>query len=113
MFEATILNILLLTQPTHKDVKTHCNLTRQLLDHYHQTLRDRQVYWLARERAKTVGDVLVVICDSYDKAKVTLPRWPFQRCPKRALYEKIRRKLTAVTQYVSYNMFVVQDCFSI
>ena len=77
-------------------MKAHCELTRQLLDHYQQTLRDRQIYWMARERAKTVGDLLVIICDSYDKAKVTLPRWPFQRCPKKAVYEKLRRRLPAV-----------------
>ena len=79
------------SMPLPEDVKKYCELSQQLLDHYLKTLQDRQTYWTARERAKTVGDLLVLNIDSYDKAKVTLPRWPFQRCPKRAIYDQVRR----------------------
>lgn len=78
-----------------QDVSLHCQLSERLLQHYHKTLEDRKLYWLARERAKSVGDMLVLIIDSYDKAKVVLPRWPFQRCPKRSYYEQVRRRLCA------------------
>lgn len=45
---------------------------------------------MARERARQHGDMLVLIIDSYDKAKVTLPRFPFQRTPKKPIYEQIK-----------------------
>lgn len=70
-------------------------MSDRLLQHYMKTLKDRQIYWAARERAKTVGDVLVLIIDSYDRAKVVLPRFPFQRTPKKAIYDQIRSALTA------------------
>lgn len=78
-----------------EDLKSHCQFSQQLLNHYFAVLEDRKVYYTARERGKTFKDVLVLIIDSYDKAKVTLPRWPFQRCPKRPIYEQVRRSLSA------------------
>lgn len=77
-------------------MKDHCYWSDRLLDHYHRTFNDRQVYWAARERAKTHGDLLCMIIDSYDKGKVTLPRWPFGRVPKKTLYEATHRKLSAL-----------------
>jgi hypothetical protein len=65
-----------------KDLQEQSLWSDRLLTHYFQTFSDRQVYWTARERAKTFGDMLVVIIDSYDKCKVTLPRWAFGRTPK-------------------------------
>ena len=85
-----------------KDVKDHCRYSDELLAHYAQTYRDREVYWVARERAKTCGDILVLIIDSYDKAKVTLPRWPFGRTPKKTLYESVRRTLVAMGIFLNY-----------
>ena len=76
-----------------KDMAEHCQLSDRLLSHYFITFKDRQVYYLARERSKTHGDLLTMIVDSYDKAKVTLPRWPFGRPPKKTIYESVRRAL--------------------
>ena len=81
---------------SQKDVKEHCLWSDRLLDHYLKTFNDRQVYWTARERAKTHGDLMVLILDSYDKGKVTLPRWPFSRTPKKVCYETIHRWQSAV-----------------
>ena len=66
-----------------------------LLSHYTKTFADRSVYWTARERSKTHQDLLTMAVDSYDKGKVTLPRWPFQRTPKKAIFESTHRNLTA------------------
>ena len=58
---------------------------------------DREVYWVARSRSRIQKDLVVLIIDSYDKAKVTLPRYPFGRTPKKPVFEKIRRSLAALT----------------
>lgn len=49
---------------------------RPALGHFTQQWRDREVYWLARDRARTVRDMACNIIDRYDKAKVALPRYP-------------------------------------
>jgi hypothetical protein len=69
----------------------HLYWSNALLHHYSRTWSDRQIYWLIRERATKHNDVLVCIIDSYDKAKVTLPRFPFGRTPKKPVYERIHR----------------------
>lgn len=81
-----------------KDLKSHAEYSDRLLTHYSQTLKDRQIYWCARDRARIHGDILVLIIDSYDKAKVCLPRFPFQRTPKKPIYDRIRRTLFAFRQ---------------
>ena len=78
-----------------QDVQEHVRWCDALLHHYTRTWQDRQIYYLARQRAKVHGDILVLIIDSYDRAKVTLPRYPFQRTPKKPVYERVRRNLTA------------------
>lgn len=85
-------------------MREHCRKSDELLAHYFQTYCDRAVYWTARERARTCGDILVLIIDSYDKAKVTLPRWPFQRTPKKPIYEATRRD--SFEYYSSFFMFL-------
>ena len=89
-----------------KDVQLHCQLSEKLLEHYAKTLEDRKTYWAARERSKSVGDLLTIIVDSYDKAKVVLPRWPFQRCPKRSYYEQVRRQLSALECHSFWIWFI-------
>lgn len=76
----------------YKDMKEHVYWSDCLLHHYSRTWQDRQIYWMARERAQRHNDLLVLILDSYDHAKVCLPRFPFGRTPKRPIYEQIRRK---------------------
>ena len=82
-----------------KDLKSHCYWSDRLLDHYFRTLSDRQIYWLARERAKSFGDLLVMAIDSYDKAKVTVPRRAFGRTPKKPIYEQTHRELPAMVKF--------------
>ena len=73
-------------------MKEHSYWADLLLQHYQATWKDREVYWMARDYAKHhPGSMLVCIIDSYDKAKVTLPRWPYGRVPKKPFYEKTRR----------------------
>jgi hypothetical protein len=74
-----------------KDFRTHAQECDALLQHYVQQFRDREVYWLAREYSRAREGLLTVIIDSYDKAKLSLPRWPFGRVPKKSLYEETRR----------------------
>ena len=78
-----------------EDVGEHCKWSDFLLSHYTKTFADRSVYWTARERSKTHQDLLTMAVGSYDKGKVTLPRWPFQRTPKKAIFESTHRNLTA------------------
>ncbi len=74
-----------------QDVSDHSRLCDQLLGHYTEAWRDRQVYYQARQRAKCQNDLLVMILDSFDKCKMVLPRWKYGRVPKRSLYENTHR----------------------
>ena len=78
-----------------KDFKTHALKCDELLAHYTLMFRDREIYWLARDRSESQKDLLTMIIDSYDKAKVQLPRWPMNRTPKRPIYEATRSALTS------------------
>ena len=80
------------TAPT-QDFKREAEIARDLFSHFTRTWRDRQVYWLAKERARVQQDLLVVIVDSYDHAKMSLPKFPKGRTPKRSLYENTRSTL--------------------
>jgi len=51
------------------------------------------MYWCLREYSRAHEGLVAVIIDSYDKAKLSLPRWPFSRTPKKSLYEETRRSL--------------------
>ena len=74
-----------------QDFARHADLCNQLLAHYHSQFLDRKTYWSARERSRTHGDLMCLIIDSFDRAKLSLPTWPLKRCPKRAFYETINR----------------------
>ena len=65
------------------DFAEHARLCDLLLGHYTQQWRDREVYWLARDRSQAQKDLLCIIVDSYDKAKVALPKFPGGRTPKK------------------------------
>ena len=79
------------------DFAEHARLCDLLLGHYTQQWRDREIYWLARDRSQAQKDLLCIIVDSYDKAKVTLPRFPGGRTPKKTLYENTRRISTHIS----------------
>ena len=87
------------------DFQKHAQLCDQLLGHYTQQWRDRELYWLARDRSQCQQDLLCVIVDSYDKAKVMLPKWPGNRCPKKTLYENTRRLLSFLLA-IFYSWFI-------
>lgn len=76
-----------------KDFRAHATHCDELLQHYTQQFRDREVYWVARQFSQAKQGLLTVIIDSYDKAKLSVPRWPFNRCPKKSVYEETRRTL--------------------
>ena len=78
---------------TLQDFQESINLQDELLAHYTSQWRDREIYWLCRQRSRSVGDVLCCIIDSYDKAKIMLPAYPQKRTPKSQVYEVIRRIL--------------------
>eukprot|EP00438_Fugacium_kawagutii_P009209 Skav234301 [mRNA] locus=scaffold2271:348814:349023:- [translate_table: standard] len=67
------------------------------MNHFNRTWEDRQIYYMARERAKMQKDLLTLIIDSYDHAKMVLPKWPMMnRTPKRTIYEGTRRTLKEI-----------------
>ena len=51
-------------------------------------------YWSARQRSRSYEDIFVCIIDSYDKAKICLPKFPRSRTPKGVIYETVRRALS-------------------
>ena len=78
----------------HKDFKVHAALCDELLGHYSAQWADRQVYWKARDRSSIQKDLLTIIIDSFDRSKVSLPKWPLNRTPKRTVYELHLRSFT-------------------
>ena len=78
-----------------KDFQQHAVLCDRLLGHYSLQWRDRSTYWVARDRSQLHQDLICLIIDSYDKAKCLVPRFPFQRTPKRTVYEQYKRTMTA------------------
>ena len=82
-----------LAQINSKDFAIAAEISSQLLHHYTQTWRDREVYWLARERGKVQRDMCVIILDSYDHAKMVLPKWPMSRTPKKTILEQTQRTM--------------------
>lgn len=75
----------------NKDFKVHADLCDQLLSHYTAQWADRQVYWKARAFSANRKGMLCVIIDTFDRAKLSLPKWPYGRTPKRATYEITNR----------------------
>ena len=86
----------ILVHPCAQDFKLHASLCSQLLEHYSSQYSDRRVYWAARERSANEGDMLTLICDSFDRSKLQLPMWPLNRTPKRTVYETLQRSLLAL-----------------
>jgi hypothetical protein len=83
-----------------EDFKTHAALCDELLQHYTQQFRDREIYWMSREYSRSHEGLITVIIDSYDKAKLSLPRWPFGRVPKKSIYEETRRCLIILETFL-------------
>ena len=73
------------------DFQEHAKLANELLFHYTMQYKDRQIYYLARERSYCRHDLLCVIADSFDKSKIALPTYPFRRTPKKVVFEETRR----------------------
>lgn len=91
---------ILIVVDIRQDFVTHSRLSDSLLGHFSQAFRDREIYWLARERSKVQKDVLVMILDTFDHTKLALPQYPGRRVPKRAVYESTRRTEAAFTTLV-------------
>ena len=90
----------ILVHPCAQDFKLHASLCSQLLEHYSSQYSDRRVYWAARERSANEGDMLTLICDSFDRSKLQLPMWPLNRTPKRTVYETLQRSLLALCFFI-------------
>ena len=90
----------------------------KLLAHYTCQYRDRQIYFAARNRSACEKDLLCIIVDSFDKAKLSLPKYPYARTPKRTIYENTLRTLDDQSwqdNFVKKGMFKFGDdtkCFS-
>ena len=69
------------------------------------------MYYLARERAKTQRDMITIIIDSYDHAKMSLPKWPMMRTPKRSLFENTRRHPIALCHMKVCGFMIVYVMF--
>ena len=80
-----------------QDFSVHASLCNELLQHYQSQYADRRVYWSARSRSECEGDLVTLICDSFDRSKLQLPMWPLNRCPKRTVYETLQRALLALS----------------
>ena len=79
-----------------KDFALHAQKCSELLAHYTAQWRDREVYWAARDRSALHGDLLTLIVDSFDRSKLFLPRFPFNRTPKRPIYQTCQKSLALV-----------------
>jgi hypothetical protein len=55
--------------------------------------------------------MLTIIVDSYDHAKMSLPKWPMMRTPKRSLFENTRRHPIALC-HIEVCGFMVFLCIS-
>ena len=78
-----------------KDFQQVIKWSDMLLSHYTVQWRDRQTYWMARQRAASYKDLCCLIIDGYDKGKICLPKWPKSRLPKKVIYETVQRSLPA------------------
>ena len=93
-----------------KDFATHAKECDALLQHYTQQFRDREIYWMNREYSRAKEGLVSVIIDSYDKAKLSLPRFPFGRVPKKSIYEETRRAW-ASSSFLGELEVVTKFCF--
>ena len=74
-----------------KTFQCHVQAADLLLGHLTLTWRCRQTYWAAREASRAKQDVLTIIFDGFDKAKLALPRWCHGRLPKTPTFERVNR----------------------
>ena len=90
-----------------QDFQLLSQLSDQLLGHYTEAWKDRQVYYQARQRSSSQNDLLVIILDSFDKCKMSLPRWSYGRVPKRPVYENTLRILLKFILCLYFYVFCV------
>lgn len=57
-----------------------------------------------REYSRAKEGLVSVIIDSYDKAKLSLPRFPFGRVPKKSIYEETRRAWTSSSFLLNFKL---------
>ena len=72
-----------------------------------------EVYWSARRRSQTHRDLMCVVCDSYDKSKLMIPKYPYNRTPKRPIYETIKRVLKRFCQSTFCKLLRMNGFFQI
>jgi hypothetical protein len=58
-----------------------------------------------REYSRAKEGLVSVIIDSYDKAKLSLPRFPFGRVPKKSIYEETRRAWASSSFLLNFKLW--------
>ena len=91
-----------------EDFQLHANLCDELLAHFSHQFREREVYWAARAQSRLRQEVVTLICDSFDKSKVSIPKYPYGRIPKRVIYEEIKRILVEHSCFFQFQHFANQ-----
>ncbi|CAK9021468.1 Uncharacterized protein SCF082_LOCUS15362 [Durusdinium trenchii] len=86
-----------------KDFQEHARLSQNLFHHYTSQYKDRQVYYLARERSCLKKDLICINVDSFDKSKIALPKYPFGRV-MRALEYVFRKCRSQGTPFPHENL---------
>ena len=76
-------------------VQERVDLAREWRLHLRATYHDRMIYWWCRYASRNNLDVLTIIIDSMDKAKLAWPQWPWGVVDK--VLEKFRRPRIVLT----------------
>lgn len=82
------------------DVPGRVNLAREWRLHLRATYHDRMIYWWCRYASRHNLDVLTIIIDSMDKAKLAWPQWPWGIIDK--VLDKIRRPRVILTAAIAH-----------
>lgn len=96
-----------------KDFQEHARLSSRLLNHYTLQYKDRQVYYLARERSSLKKDLICLNIDSFDKSKISLPKYPFGRTPKKVIFEETRRILQLIKCAFNFLLERTEICLAL
>ena len=76
-------------------------VARWYREHLHEQLLDRRCYWGLREASRNrCSDILTIIIDSLEKAKLPLPRLSGHRVPKEM--DKFRRPVQVLTASIAH-----------
>ena len=81
-------------------VQERINLAREWRLHLRATYHDRMIYWWCRYASRHNLDVLTIIIDSMDKAKLAWPQWPWGSVDK--TLDKMHRPRLVLTAALAH-----------